>query len=33
VSELDAVGRVRIRAARALALNPKVLLLEHATPG
>jgi ABC-type transporter Mla maintaining outer membrane lipid asymmetry ATPase subunit MlaF len=33
VSELDAGGRVRIRAARALALDPKVLLLEHASAG
>jgi ABC-type transporter Mla maintaining outer membrane lipid asymmetry ATPase subunit MlaF len=33
VSELDALGRVRIRAARALALDPKVLLLEHASAG
>lgn len=33
VSALDAGGRVRIRLARALALNPKVLLLEHASAG
>ena len=33
VSELDADARVRIRLARALALEPKVLLLEHATAG
>lgn len=33
VSELDAEGRVRIRAARALALDPKVLLIEHASAG
>jgi putative ABC transport system ATP-binding protein len=33
VSELDAGGRVRMRAARALALDPKVLLLEHASAG
>jgi putative ABC transport system ATP-binding protein len=33
VSELDAGGRVRVRAARALALDPKVLLLEHASAG
>jgi ABC-type transporter Mla maintaining outer membrane lipid asymmetry ATPase subunit MlaF len=33
VSELDADGRVRIRAARALALDPRVLLLEHASAG
>jgi len=33
VSELDADGRVRVRAARALALDPKVLLLEHASAG
>ena len=31
VAELDADGRVRIRLARALALDPKVLLLEHAS--
>jgi ABC-type transporter Mla maintaining outer membrane lipid asymmetry ATPase subunit MlaF len=30
VSELDAGGRVRIRLARALALDPDVLVLEHA---
>jgi ABC-type transporter Mla maintaining outer membrane lipid asymmetry ATPase subunit MlaF len=29
-SELDAAGRIRIRLARALALDPAVLLLEHA---
>ena len=33
VAELDAVGRVRIRLARALALDPDVLLLEHANAG
>jgi ABC-type transporter Mla maintaining outer membrane lipid asymmetry ATPase subunit MlaF len=33
VSELDAGGRVRVRLARALALDPKVLLLEHANAG
>ena len=33
MSELDADARVRIRLARALALEPKVLLLEHATAG
>ena len=33
VSELDADARVRIRLARALALEPKVLLFEHATAG
>jgi ABC-type transporter Mla maintaining outer membrane lipid asymmetry ATPase subunit MlaF len=33
VSELDAGGRVRIRLARALALDPNVLLLEHANAG
>ena len=33
MSELDAGGRVRVRAARALALDPKVLLLEHASAG
>jgi ABC-type transporter Mla maintaining outer membrane lipid asymmetry ATPase subunit MlaF len=33
VSELDANGRIRIRLARALALDPKVLLLEHASAG
>jgi len=30
VSEVDAEGRTRIRLARALALDPSVLLLEHA---
>ena len=33
VSELDAAGRLRIRLARALALDPGVLLLEHANAG
>jgi ABC-type polar amino acid transport system ATPase subunit len=33
VSELDASGRLRIRVARALALDPKVMLLEHASAG
>jgi ABC-type transporter Mla maintaining outer membrane lipid asymmetry ATPase subunit MlaF len=33
VSALDAGGRVRVRAARALALAPNVLLLEHASAG
>lgn len=33
VSELDAGGRVRVRLARALALNPNVLLLEHGNAG
>jgi len=29
VGDLDAVERVRIRIARALALNPSILLFEH----
>lgn len=33
VSDLDAASRVRIRAARALALDPSVLLFEHASAG
>ena len=33
VSELHAASRIRIRAARALALDPRVLLLEHASAG
>lgn len=33
VSELDAGGRTRIRLARALALDPSALLLEHANAG
>jgi branched-chain amino acid transport system ATP-binding protein len=33
VGELDAAGRLRIRLARALALDPEVLLLEHASAG
>ena len=33
VSELDASGRLRLRVGRALALDPKVLLLEHASAG
>jgi predicted ABC-type transport system involved in lysophospholipase L1 biosynthesis ATPase subunit len=31
VSELDAEGRLRVRIARALAFDPDVLLLEHAS--
>jgi ABC-type transporter Mla maintaining outer membrane lipid asymmetry ATPase subunit MlaF len=31
VSELDASGRVRVRLARALAFDPAILLLEHAS--
>jgi ABC-type lipoprotein export system ATPase subunit len=31
VSELDAEGRLRLRVARALAFDPAVLLLEHAS--
>jgi ABC-type transporter Mla maintaining outer membrane lipid asymmetry ATPase subunit MlaF len=33
VSEFDAAGRLRIRLARALALDPEVLLVEHASAG
>jgi len=33
VGELDAPSRARIRLARALALDPAVLLLEHASAG
>ena len=33
VGEADAAGRLRIRLARALALDPAVLLLEHASAG
>jgi ABC-type transporter Mla maintaining outer membrane lipid asymmetry ATPase subunit MlaF len=33
VAELDAGGLVRIRLARALALDPEILLLEHANAG
>jgi ABC-type transporter Mla maintaining outer membrane lipid asymmetry ATPase subunit MlaF len=33
VSDLDAAGRIRIRLARALALDPDALLLEHANAG
>ena len=33
VAELDAFGRLRVRVGRALALDPKVLLLEHASAG
>lgn len=33
VAELDASGRLRIRVGRALALDPTVLLLEHASAG
>jgi ABC-type transporter Mla maintaining outer membrane lipid asymmetry ATPase subunit MlaF len=29
--DLDALGRIRVRLARALALNPAVLLLDHPT--
>src|SRR5207245_701398 len=29
VAELDAVGHARVRAGRAIALDPEVLLLEH----
>jgi ABC-type transporter Mla maintaining outer membrane lipid asymmetry ATPase subunit MlaF len=31
VGELDATARVRVRLARALAFNPSILLLEHAS--
>ena len=31
--ELDAATRVRVRLGRALALNPSILLLEHASAG
>lgn len=33
VGELDAASRARVRVARALALNPGVLLIEHLTAG
>ena len=33
VADLDAAGRLRLRAGRALALDPGVLLLEHASAG
>ena len=33
VAELDAAGRMRVRLGRALALNPDLLLLEHASAG
>jgi ABC-type transporter Mla maintaining outer membrane lipid asymmetry ATPase subunit MlaF len=33
VSELDAGGRIRVHAGRALALDPKMLLFEHADAG
>jgi ABC-type transporter Mla maintaining outer membrane lipid asymmetry ATPase subunit MlaF len=33
VASLDAAGRVRVRLGRALALDPAVLLLEHASAG
>jgi ABC-type transporter Mla maintaining outer membrane lipid asymmetry ATPase subunit MlaF len=33
VGEIDAVSRARVRLARALALEPAVLLLEHPTAG
>jgi ABC-type transporter Mla maintaining outer membrane lipid asymmetry ATPase subunit MlaF len=33
VAELDALGRLRVRLGRALALGPSLLLLEHANAG
>jgi ABC-type transporter Mla maintaining outer membrane lipid asymmetry ATPase subunit MlaF len=33
VADVDAWGRLRVRVGRALALDPKVLLLEHASAG
>jgi ABC-type lipoprotein export system ATPase subunit len=33
VADLDAAGRLRVRIARALALEPSLLLLEHASAG
>jgi ABC-type transporter Mla maintaining outer membrane lipid asymmetry ATPase subunit MlaF len=33
VAELDAAGRARVRLGRALALDPAILLLEHASAG
>jgi ABC-type sulfate/molybdate transport systems ATPase subunit len=33
VASLDTVGRMRVRLGRALALDPAVLLLEHASAG
>lgn len=33
VSRLDALGRVRLRLGRALALDPAILVLEHVTAG
>jgi predicted ABC-type transport system involved in lysophospholipase L1 biosynthesis ATPase subunit len=33
VASLDAAGRMRVRLGRALALDPAVLLLEHASAG
>jgi D-methionine transport system ATP-binding protein len=33
VAELDAIGQLRLRVARALALDPAILLLEHASAG
>jgi len=33
VADLDAAGRLRVRVGRALALDPALLLLEHASAG
>lgn len=33
VAELDGAGRVRLRLGRALAMNPRLLLIEHPTVG